>query len=117
MESRLLLLSPYDPEVRFQVWNAMDRNKYIYALSSAGLVMNADLNKGGTWSGAIEILEKLRFLPLYVRTTDKPNNALEALKEKGADLWPRDITEDEFKQLMARDPSSSNGSMEQGELF
>lgn len=117
MESRLLLLSPYDPEARFQVWNAMDRNKYIYALSSAGLVMNADLNKGGTWSGAIEILEKLRFLPLYVRTTDKPNKALEALKEKGADLWPRDVTEDDFKRLMERDPSPSNGSMEQGELF
>lgn len=117
MESRLLLLSPYDPEVRFQVWNAMDRNKYIYALSSAGLVMNADLEKGGTWSGAVEILEKLRFTPLYVRTTDKPNKALEALKNKGAMSWPKDITEEEFKQIMIDAPSSSSDSMEQGELF
>ncbi len=117
MESRLLLLSPYDPEVRFQVWNAMDRNKYIYALSSAGLVMNADLEKGGTWSGAVEILDKFHFIPLYVRTSEKPIAALEALKNKGALPWPKDVTEEEFKQRMVADPPSSCASMEQGKLF
>lgn len=117
MDSRLLLLSPYDPEVRFQVWNAMDRNKYIYALSSAGLVMNADLEKGGTWSGAVEILDRLPFIPLYVRTTEKPNAALEALKNKGAQAWPKNITVEQFTQLMSSKPPSSCPVREQGKLF
>ena len=117
IESRLLLLSPYDPEERFQVWNAMDRNKYIYALSSAGLVMNADLKKGGTWAGAVELLDKFKFLSLYVRTTEKPSKALEALKGKGAKPWPKDVTGEEFKQIMSGGPASLSDTIEQGELF
>lgn len=35
---------------------AMERNKFIYALSAATAVVKADLNKGGSWSGATEAL-------------------------------------------------------------
>lgn len=36
---------------------AMERNKYIYALSVATAVVRSDLNKGGTWSGAVEAIK------------------------------------------------------------
>ena len=64
MDGRLVLISPYDPAVRFQVGHAMQRNKLIYALSDAALVVNSDYGKGGTWTGAIEQLDKLKLVPV-----------------------------------------------------
>jgi DNA processing protein len=52
LEGQLVLISPYDPSVGFNVGNAMQRNKLIYALADASLVVSSDLNKGGTWAGA-----------------------------------------------------------------
>ena len=53
----------------FNVGHAMQRNKLIYALADAALVVNSDLDKGGTWAGAVEQLEKRRMVPVYVRST------------------------------------------------
>ena len=36
----------------------MQRNKLIYALADAALVVNSDYEKGGTWAGAVEQLER-----------------------------------------------------------
>ena len=69
LEGQLVLISPYDPNAGFNAGHAMQRNKVIYALADAALVVNADINKGGTWAGAIEQLEKLRLVPVYVRST------------------------------------------------
>jgi predicted Rossmann fold nucleotide-binding protein DprA/Smf involved in DNA uptake len=49
LESRLVLISPYDPKSGFNVGHAMQRNKLIYALADAALVVNADEGTGGTW--------------------------------------------------------------------
>ena len=54
MDGRLVLVSPYDPAARFLVGHAMQRNKLIYALSEAALVVNSDYGHGGTWAGATE---------------------------------------------------------------
>lgn len=65
LAGRLLMLSPYDPETRFTVPQAMNRNRYLYALSVAAVVVDSDV-KGGTWSGAVENL-KAGWTPAYVR--------------------------------------------------
>jgi predicted Rossmann fold nucleotide-binding protein DprA/Smf involved in DNA uptake len=65
LEGQLLLISPYGPEVSFNVANAMDRNKYMYALSSAAVIVDSSI-KGGTWSGAIEN-KKYGWTPGFVR--------------------------------------------------
>ncbi len=72
--NNLALVSPYNPEAGFSVGAAMGRNKYIYALSDACLVVSSDL-KGGTWTGANENL-KNRWSPLLVRedSTMPPGN-------------------------------------------
>jgi len=88
LDGRLVLISPYDPNAGFNIGNAMQRNKLIYALSDAALVVNADLNKGGTWAGAFEQLDKLRLVPVYTRSTGELGKGLEALAEKGALAWP-----------------------------
>lgn len=50
LDEHLLLVSPYDPAAGFNVGNAMQRNKLIYALADAALVVSSDHRKGGTWS-------------------------------------------------------------------
>ena len=105
MEGRLVLVSPYDPAVRFQVWNAMDRNKLIYALADAALVMNSDHGKGGTWAGATEQLDRLQFVPVYVRSTGPQSPGLEALQQKGASPWPDPQTPAEMRDIVSSDGS------------
>lgn len=62
---KLALITPYDPEAGFAVSKAMDRNKYMYALASAAVIVDSD-TKGGTWSGAVEN-EKHQWTPAFVR--------------------------------------------------
>lgn len=88
LDGQLVLISPYDPSAGFNVGHAMQRNKLIYALADASLVVNSDLNKGGTWAGATEQLDKLKFLPVYVRSTGESSSGLDALRSKGAIPWP-----------------------------
>jgi len=99
-DRRLVLVSAYDPLAGFNVGHAMQRNKLIYALSNAALVVNADLKSGGTWAGAIEQLEKLRMVPLYIRSTGDRSEALVALYERGAIPWPNPTTEREIEEAI-----------------
>jgi predicted Rossmann fold nucleotide-binding protein DprA/Smf involved in DNA uptake len=52
------LLSPFSPTAGFSVGNAMGRNKLVYSLSDATVVVAAAEGSGGTWAGAVEALEK-----------------------------------------------------------
>ncbi len=92
LDGRLVLVSPYDPAVRFHVGHAMQRNKLIYALSDAALVVSSDYEKGGTWTGATEQLDKLRFVPVFVRADSRTGKGLEALRRRGALAWPNPTT-------------------------
>ena len=100
MDGRLVLISPYDPAARFQVGHAMQRNKLIYALSDAALVVNSDCGKGGTWAGATEQLDKLKFVPIYVRANGEVSQGLKELRAWGARPWPAPVTSDAFKQVL-----------------
>ncbi len=100
MEGRLVLVSPYDPAARFLVWTAMERNKLIYALADAALVVNSDHGKGGTWAGATEQLDRLHFVPVYVRRTGEPCAGLEALVGRGAQPWPDPPTPADMRDIV-----------------
>ena len=52
----LCLLTPYAPTAAFTTAAAMARNKIVYALSSAVVVVRSDAESGGTWAGAAEAL-------------------------------------------------------------
>jgi DNA processing protein len=88
MDRGLVLVSPYDPAAGFNVGHAMQRNKLIYALADAALVVNSDFEKGGTWAGAIEQLDLLRFVPLFVRNGANIPKGNSALLKRGAKTWP-----------------------------
>lgn len=63
-EERLCLVTPYNPRAPFSAGNAMGRNKIIYGLSSAVVVVRSDKDSGGTWAGATEALKK-NFTTVY----------------------------------------------------
>jgi DNA processing protein len=104
-EGRVLLLSVHDPSAGFSIGNAMQRNKLIYALSAAALVVNSDYETGGTWAGATEQLEKYRYATVYVRD-DAASKGLTALQLKGATPWPEPTDEEQFVPLMSSSPTS-----------
>lgn len=99
LDGQLVLISPYDPSAGFNVGNAMQRNKLIYALADASLVVSSDVNKGGTWAGAVEQLDKLKFVPVFVRSTGKSSAGLDALRNKGALPWPNPRDVDSFEEV------------------
>lgn len=115
LDGQLVLISPYDPSAGFNVGNAMQRNKLIYALSDAALVVSSDVNKGGTWSGALEQLAKLHFVPVYVRSTGQTSPGLDALRTKGARPWPNPETPAELEQVFGAELLTGEAP-EQGDL-
>lgn len=79
---KLVLVSPFYPEAGFNAGNAMARNRCIYALADHALVVQSDLDKGGTWAGATENLRE-GWVPLLVRgDSSAPGNA-ELLRKGG----------------------------------
>lgn len=117
MEGQLVLISPYDPAAGFNVGNAMQRNKLIYALAEAALVVSSDHLKGGTWAGAVEQLDKLKLIPVYVRSTGETGPGLSALRRKGALPWPNPETTEALAKALAAPVSSKKDPPEQAELF
>lgn len=99
LDGQLVLIAPYDPSAGFNVGNAMQRNKLIYALADASLVVSSDVNKGGTWAGAVEQLDKLKFVPVFVRSTGESSAGLDALRNKGALPWPNPQDADAFEEV------------------
>jgi predicted Rossmann fold nucleotide-binding protein DprA/Smf involved in DNA uptake len=82
-DGQLCLCTPFKPTAGFTVANAMARNKLIYALSSATLVVASDLEKGCTWAGAVEALRQ-RTAPVLVWTGEGRGPGNGKLVELGA---------------------------------
>ncbi len=104
MDGRLVLICPYDPAVGFLVGHAMQRNKLIYALADAALVVSAEFGKGGTWAGAVEQLDRHRFVWVYVRATSDTGRGLDALVERGARRWQNPDSPEALVSLLATPP-------------
>ena len=119
MDGRLVLVSSFDPAVRFRGWQAMERNKQIYALADAALVVNSDHGHGGTWAGATEQLGTLGYVPVFVRSTGEPSPGLVALVARGARRWSEPETPDDLREIVFDDGSKAPAlaGPPQGELF
>ncbi|KEF42160.1 MAG: hypothetical protein ER33_07305 [Cyanobium sp. CACIAM 14] len=100
LDGRLLLLSSDAPSARFQVWRAMGRNKLIYALADAALVVSSAKGEGGTWAGATEQLQNLRFCPVHVLSDPRGGPGLAALADLGARPWPAPASAEALQALL-----------------
>ena len=85
----LTLVTSYHPAARFNVGNAMRRNRLIYCLSEAALVVASTLDKGGTRAGALEALEA-RWVPLLVRDDGSAGNS-DLIRRGGHGLTSEDL--------------------------
>jgi DNA processing protein len=83
LDGRLVFLTPYTPTAGFSVGAAMGRNKVIYGLAEAGVVVSSDFEKGGTWAGAVEAL-KAGWCPLAARAGAGVPKGNSELIRKGA---------------------------------
>lgn len=93
IDKNLVLVSPFNPEAGFDVGNAMARNKYIYSLSDAAIIVSASEGKGGTWSGAVEAL-KHAWVPTWVKAHPDPQSGNAALIRLGARWLEREPSMD-----------------------
>jgi predicted Rossmann fold nucleotide-binding protein DprA/Smf involved in DNA uptake len=87
MDGDLALVTPFNPEAGFNVGNAMSRNRYIYCLADAAVVVSCTPDKGGTWAGAIEDLDA-RWVPLWVKANPDPRSGNAELVRRGAHPIP-----------------------------
>lgn len=90
----LALVSPFNPEARFNIGNAMARNRYIYCLADAAVVISSTANKGGTWKGAREALKKKNKwgVPVWVKKSREENSGNPELIRSGARYLPEDCS-------------------------
>ncbi len=107
-DGQLVLVSPFQPEARFLAGNAMARNKYIYCLSDAAIVIATGHGSGGTWSGAIENVKK-GWVPLFVRRGLSLEPGREALVESGARWLPENPVSMRALVIGAEQSRESNG--------
>lgn len=87
----LLLLTPYNPSMPFTAWAAMERNRLIYTMADFGVVVSAELEKGGTWGGATEELKRENGRTIFVRNDANAPSGNAKLMEVGALAWPTAI--------------------------
>lgn len=86
----LVLTTPFNPGAGFNVGNAMSRNRYIYGLADAAIVISSTPDKGGTWNGALEDL-KAAWVPLWVKRTKNEKSGNPELVRRGARWLPDDL--------------------------
>src|ERR1017187_2959946 len=87
VSGRLVLVSPYDPAARWFAFTAMERNKVIYALSDAALVVSSAAENGGTWAGAVEALNAAR-ITVYVKAHGSVKEGNRKLLARGGHPFP-----------------------------
>jgi len=116
MEGNLVLVSPFYPEAGFNAGNAMARNKYIYCLADAALVVHSG-TKGGTINGAEENLKK-QWVPLWVKPTRDTSAANSLIVNKGGRWCAEDIEQLELSSLTEMPSSNTVKPTEnQNDLF
>lgn len=99
-EGKLVLISHCHPNARFNVGTAMARNKLIYALSDYSLVVSSEFNKGGTWAGAVEELNRENAIPVFVRAGENIPLGNKRLLELGAVEWPNEVSSYNLKSQL-----------------
>jgi len=111
MVNNLVLVSPFNPEAGFDIGNAMARNRYIYCLADAAVVVSSTRDKGGTWTGAIENLKE-GWVPLWVKPSSEQGSGNAELVQRGARWLPDDKRD--FSALIAAAEKMASGTPEIG---
>lgn len=85
-------MSTYRPDAPFSVGAAMGRNKLIYCLARAGVVVHATANSGGTWAGAVEALQA-GWVPVFVNAGSKTGGNTALIRRGGRPVRSADLAD------------------------
>jgi predicted Rossmann fold nucleotide-binding protein DprA/Smf involved in DNA uptake len=115
-DGSLAIASPYAPGAGFSVRGAMGRNKIVYGLATAAVVVTAKEGQGGTWAGAVEALHG-GTVPVFVRGPIDPGS--QPLTAIGANELPwADVPQRlELGDLAPRSHSPTEDAPKQDTLF
>jgi len=106
--NNLVLVSSYYPEAGFSAGNAMGRNKYIYCLADAAVVVHSG-KKGGTWNGAVENLKK-GWVPVWVKPIKDSSAGNTEIVQQGAKWACEDVSAIDITSLI--DPGQSTSAQQ-----
>jgi len=109
VDGRLSLISAYEPEARWFAYAAMERNKLVYGLADAALVVASSAGEGGTWAGATEALRHGR-ITIYVKATGSLASGNAKLLKMGGKPFPPEPWEG-IRELIAQ-PAPAQGLLE-----
>jgi predicted Rossmann fold nucleotide-binding protein DprA/Smf involved in DNA uptake len=109
VDGRLSLISAYEPEARWFAYAAMERNKLVYGLAEAALVVASSAGEGGTWAGATEALRHGR-ITIYVKATGSLASGNAKLLKMGGKPFPPEPWEG-IRELIAQ-PAPAQGLLE-----
>lgn len=103
-DGELTLIAVKHPAAGFSVGDAMGRNRLIYALAEAGVVV-ASGESGGTRAGALENL-KAGWVPLFVRDdSDAPDGNRELLDAGGLPITGEELHGDSLLERLSERPA------------
>ena len=103
-DGELTLIAVKHPAAGFSVGDAMGRNRLIYALAEAGVVV-ASGESGGTRAGALENL-KAGWVPLFVRDdSDAPDGNRELLDAGGLPITREELNGDSLLERLSERPA------------
>ena len=108
VSDHLTLVSPYDPDSRWFAYAAMERNKLLYGLSDAALVVASSADSGGTWAGATEAIQHGR-VKVFVKSTGTLAPGNSKLLRKGGNPFPAEPWENLRELFMV--PQEKNGRL------
>ena len=86
----LVLTSAVNPEAGFHVGHAMTRNRYVYCLADAAVVVASAAGRGGTWNGAVDGL-KGGWVPVWTRRNRSTSSGNPELVTRGARWLPEPL--------------------------
>ncbi len=108
VSDHLTLVSPFDPDSRWFAYTAMERNKLLYGLSDAALVVASSADSGGTWAGATEALQLGR-VKVFVKSTGALAPGNPKLVRMGGIPFPAEPWEN--LSLLFTAPEAKNGQL------
>ena len=108
VSDHLTLISPYDPDSRWFAYAAMERNKLLYGLGDAALVVASSPETGGTWAGATEALQHGR-VKVFVKSTGVLAPGNPKLLRMGGMPFPAEPWEN--LQALFTAPEEKNGQL------
>jgi predicted Rossmann fold nucleotide-binding protein DprA/Smf involved in DNA uptake len=108
VSDHLTLVSPFDPDSRWFPYTAMERNKLLYGLSDASLVVACSADSGGTWAGATEALQHGR-VKVFVKSAGVLGPGNSKLLGMGGIPFPAEPW-DNLRQLFT-EPEEKNGTL------